>query len=50
MAMADPSNTIGESSKNQDNLETIYLEDSLTVCDISPTTESDHNEVLHIFS
>jgi hypothetical protein len=43
--MADPTNKIGESSENQDNIQTAYkLVDSIAVCRIPPTTESHHKE------
>ena len=42
--MADPTNKIGESSENQDNIPTTYKVDSIAVCKIPPTTESHHKE------
>src|ERR1700683_5368469 len=42
--MADPTNKIGEFSKNQDNIQTTYKVDSIAVCKIPPTTESHHKE------
>jgi hypothetical protein len=42
--MADPTNKIGESSENQDNIQTTYKVDSIAVCGIPPTTESYHKE------
>ena len=42
--MADPTNKIAESSENQDNIQTTYKVDSITMCNIPPTTESHHKE------
>ena len=42
--MADPTNKIGEFSKNQDNIQTTYKVDSIAVCKIPPTTELHHKE------
>jgi hypothetical protein len=42
--MADPTNKIGESLENQDNIQTTYKVDSIAMCKIPPTTESHHKE------
>ena len=44
MATADPANKISESSKNQSNIHTTYQVDSITVCNIPPTTKLNHTQ------
>ena len=42
--MTDPTNKIAESSENQDNIQTTYKVDRITVCNIPPITESHHKK------